>query len=121
MKRTGESRQSAARRLRRWVILGCAVIAILCWWWQREPRYKGLSLSRWLDTYDSILSGHLTEPGFEETRAALFHFGKDGLSYYTARLTYETPAWQLSTLNYLDTARTRLNKLQKKLSTLGHD
>lgn len=113
--------QPGRRPKRWWVLLACVAIAISCWWWQREPRYEGLSLSRWLDTYDAILTGHLTEPGFEETRAALFHFGKVGLSYYTARLAYETPAWQLSTLNYLDTAPTRLNKLQKKLSTLGHE
>jgi hypothetical protein len=103
------------------LLLSCTVLAVACWWWLREPRYKGLSLSRWLDTYDAILTGHLTQPGFEETRAALRHFGKDGLSYYTARLAYETPAWQLSLLTQVDNAQTKLDKLQKKLAALGHD
>jgi len=121
MIKTAMERQTRRRRMRRWIIFGSATIAISCWWWLREPRYKGLSLSNWLDTYDAILTGHLTQPGFEETRAALLHFGQHGLSYYTARLAYETPTWQLSVLNYLDTAQTRMDKLQKKLSELGHD
>jgi len=118
---TTAARQSARRRMRYWVIFGCVAVAILFWWWVREPRYKGLSLSRWLDTYDAILTGHLTQPGFEETRAALLHLGKNGVSYYTARLAYETPAWQYSILKYLDSAQTGFDKVQKQLSSQGHD
>lgn len=121
MLKMAEGRQKTKRRMRRWLILGSIVVAVSCWWWLREPRYKGISLSHWLDTYDLILTGHLTQHGFEETRAALRHFGKDGVSYYTARLAYETPAWQLSVLSYLDGPQSKQHKLQKKLSELGHD
>jgi len=118
---TTEASKSVRRRMRQWVIFGCVAVAILCWLWLREPRYRGLSLSRWLDTYDAILTGHLTQPGFEETRAALRHFGKNGVSYYAARLAYETPSWQYSILKYLDTAQTGFDKVQKQLSSQGHD
>jgi hypothetical protein len=121
MIRMAEGRQFGRWRLRRWVILGCAVITISCWWWLREPRYKGISLGSWLDTYDLILTGHLTQPGFEETRTALRHFGKEGVSYYTARIAYETPAWQLALLSQLDAAQTKQGKLQRKLSEWGHN
>ncbi len=111
-------RWGARRRAWRWLMLSCVAVALAWWWHEREPRYHGRSLSSWLDTYDAILSGHLTDPdpGFEETRTALRHLGNKGLSYYTRRLAYETPGWHLSILSVLDKAPSPLQRISETLA-----
>ncbi len=109
-------RWGARRRAWRWLVLSCVVVALVWWWHEREPRYNGRSLSSWLDTYDAILSGHLTDPGFEETRTALRHLGNKGLSYYTRRLAYETPGWHLSILSVLHKTPKPLQRTSETLA-----
>ena len=116
----GEKENRVTRR-RLWLrfFASCALVALVAVWLGREPRYQGRSLSNWLDTYDAILSGKLTEPGFEETRKALRHFANKGLSYYTARLAYEPPSWQVSMLKYMREAPGRLGGIAEPICRFG--
>lgn len=97
------SDQRGRLRTSHWVLLVCLAAGLL-WWHERDPRFRGVPLGRWLDTYNAILSGQLTTPGWEETRTALKYFGNHGLAYFTKRLAYEAPGWQVRTLGRLDKA-----------------
>ncbi len=81
-------------RLRRkvWVLVGCGIAAllILTLWREREPQYKGRSLSQWLailDRGDPLIST-------QEAETAVRQIGTNGIPVLLKWLEYQQPPWR---------------------------
>jgi HEAT repeat protein len=93
------------RRKTLWILLGCAIaiVLLLTFWREREPEYKGRSLSQWIALLDG---GYGNDPDIWLTDAqrAVRAIGTNGLPFLVKWLNYRERPW-----------RTRLDSLCNKL------
>jgi hypothetical protein len=70
------------------ILLGCVAaitLAVLIWPRQREPEYKGIPLSTWLEQYKWEDA---------EFAAAIKHMGTNALPFLIRAAKYEEPSWR---------------------------
>src|SRR6266496_4579891 len=93
------------RRRKLWILLGCAIAAILILtlWREREPHYDGRSLSQWIALLNG---GYAKDPDISQRDAeqAVRSIGTNGLPFLIKLLNYREAPWH-----------TRLDSLCNKL------
>ena len=93
------------KRRRLFIIISasiCAIIlAVILWPGAREPEYKGVPLSNWLERYVD------NKP---QSAEALKHIGTNALPFLLRWIQYETPGWR----NFLNHLHARLPSSMQK-------
>src|SRR5262245_12543789 len=81
------------RRKFAWIFISCgiALVLLLTLWPEREPKYKGRSLSQWIATLD----GSDPEISTHEAELAIRSIGTNGIPFYVKWFQYKEPPWRI--------------------------
>ena len=86
-----------------WILLGLAlVVGVFVIGHNREPRYRGLTVTEYSEIYDRIWHGELTRPGLQETGDAFYQMGSNAVPYLLKWIQYRRPQWEENLLKTLD-------------------
>src|SRR5262249_7124765 len=72
---------------------GVAVVLLLMFWREREPQYKGRSLTRWVEV---LAGGYANDPDYSlrDAEEAIRAIGTNGIPFYLKWFQYKERPWR---------------------------